>query len=161
MASNTNSLENLQKGLEMELAAVNQYMLHANVMEDWGLDLLAAKMREEMAEETGHAQDYIARIMFLKGDPKLKPAKVPGRAKSLAEMFKNDLADEEDAIRFYTDAARAASEVGDIGTRTLFEKILLDEEGHKAWLELQIDLLERMGEPAYIAKHMSVGGGSE
>ena len=47
---------------------------------------------------------------------------------------------------------------GDIGSRVLFEKIALDEEGHMSWLDLQLSLIARMGEPAYIAKHMSVPG---
>lgn len=158
MSTHAKSIDDLQQALAMELAAVNQYMLHAHVLEDWGLDLLAAKMRAEMQEELGHAQEYIRRIMFLKGDPVLKPAKVPQRAQSLAGMFSVDLADEDEAIRFYSQASRMAGEVGDIGTRTIFERIVLDEEGHKAWLELQLDLLKRMGEPAYIAKHMSLDG---
>lgn len=156
MVAQAKSIENLQQALGMELAAVNQYMLHAHVLEDWGLDILAAKMRAEMQEELGHADAYVKRIMFLKGDPTLKPAKVPQRAQTLEDMFKADLADEEDAIAFYTNAAREAADAGDIGSRTLFEKIVLDEEGHKAWLELQIDLLKRIGEAAYVAKHMSL-----
>ena len=156
MNSRTDSIENMQQALAMELAAVHQYMLHAHVLDDWGLDLLATKMRAEMQEELGHAQEYIRRIMFLKGHPVLKPAKVPHRAQSLADMFKSDLADEDEAIRFYSDAARTAADASDIGTRSIFERIVLDEEGHKAWLELQLDLLERIGEPAYVAKHMSL-----
>ena len=31
----------------------------------------------------------------------------------------------------------------------LFEEIVLDEEGHKAWLELQLELIERLGEASY------------
>ncbi|MGE3712548.1 MAG: bacterioferritin [Hyphomicrobiaceae bacterium] len=150
------SLKNLQTALTMELAAVNQYILHAHVLEDWGLDSLARKMRAEMQEELGHAQEYIRRIMFLKGDPQLKPAKVPQRAQALTDMFKADLVDEEDAIEFYSKAARTAAEAGDIGTRIIFEKIVLDEEGHKAWLELQLDLLQRIGEQAYVARYMSI-----
>ena len=156
MSATAKTLDNLQTALAMELAAVNQYMLHAHVLEDWGLDLLATKMRAEMQEELGHAQEYIQRIMFLKGDPHLAPQKVPQRAQSLADMFSADLADEEEAIKFYTAAAAAAGAAGDIGSRMLFERVVLDEEGHKAWLELQLELVKRMGEPAFIAKHMSV-----
>ncbi len=161
MTDNAKSIQHLQAALGMELAAVNQYMLHAHVLEDWGLDRLATKMRAEMQEELGHAQDYIRRIMFLKGDPVLKPAKVPQRAQTLSDMFKADLADEEEAIRFYTRAAQDAAASGDIGSRVIFERIVLDEEGHKAWLELQLDLLKRIGEPAYIAKHMPLADGGE
>jgi bacterioferritin len=155
MAANKKVIDNLQTALSMELAAVNQYLLHALVAEDWGLDKLAAKMREEMQEELGHAEEYAQRIVFLKGDPELKAAKVPNRAQALADMFEADLRDEQEAVKFYTEAARTADDAGDIGTRDLFEKTALDEEGHMAWLDLQLSLLKRMGEPAYIA--MQVG----
>lgn len=149
------TIENLQRALSMELTAMHQYQLHACVLDDWGMGLLAAKMREELQEELGHSEDYLVRILFLKGDPKLTLEKTPVRATSLKEMFETDLEDEKAAIEFYTTASIQASEDRDIGTRQLFERIAVDEEGHAAWLELQLDLLERMGEPAYIAKHMS------
>lgn len=153
--SHSTTLENLQKALSMELTAAHQYQLHASVLADWGIDMLSAKMREEMQEELGHSDAYMERIMFLKGQPQLTMANPPQMAVSLEQMFKADLEDEKHAIAFYTQAAQQANAEGDIGTRTLFEKIVLDEEGHMSWLELQLDLLARMGEPAYIAKHMS------
>ena len=160
MKTHAECLNNLQKALSMELAAVQQYLLHAHLLEDWGLDQLGAKMREEMQEELGHAGTFINRIMFHKSDPEVAAIKKPQRAKSLKEMFEADLADERDAIKFYTKAAQSAADASDIGTRTIFEEILLDEEGHMAWLQLQLDLLKRMGEPAYIARHMTVTGGT-
>lgn len=156
MTDRSKVLDDLQTALSMELSAVNQYLLHAHVVEDWGLDRLAGKMREEMTEELGHVDAYMRRIMFLNGTPKVEMAKTPQRAQALKDLFAADLADEEEAIAFYTRAAQAAAEAGDIGTRQLFEQTAIDEEGHKAWLELQLDLIERMGEPAYIAMH--VGG---
>jgi bacterioferritin len=155
-----NSIENLQKALSMELTAVHQYLLHAHVLEDWGLDLLAGRMREEMQEELGHAGRFIDRILFLGGDPDLSAAKSPKRADSLEALFTSDKTEEKGAIEFYSKAAKAALEANDIGTRALFEAVVLDEEGHWEWLDLQLDLLERMGEPAFIAKYMS-GSNSE
>jgi bacterioferritin len=73
-------------------------------------------------------------------------------------MFESDLAEEKGAVTFYTEAAEAAVKGSDLGTRALFERVLIDEEGHSAWLDLQLDLLERMGEPAYVARHMSAPG---
>ncbi|MCA0873638.1 bacterioferritin [Seohaeicola saemankumensis] len=160
MPDKSKSLENLQTALSMELAASNQYLLHAHVLDDWGLDILAAKMREEMTEELGHAGLFIERILFLGGDPVLTPEKTPQRAQSLKDMFAADKADEKDAIAFYTRAARQAYEADDIGSRRLFEQIALDEEGHWSWLDLQMDLLDRMGEPAFIAKYMSIETGT-
>jgi len=152
------TLKHLQTALGMELTAAHQYQLHASVLADWGIDRLASKMREEMQEELAHSDDYISRILFLKGEPNLVLAKAPVIATSLVQLFKSDLADEQEAIIFYTAAAKQAAEAGDIGTRALFERIVMDEEGHMGWLELQLDLIQRIGEPAYISKHMSAPG---
>jgi len=156
--SNDATLKNLNKALQMELSAAHQYQLHAHVLQDWGLEGLAAQMREEMAEETVHSDRFLERILFLKGDPQLEFQKKPQRAKKLVAMFKADLADEEEAIAFYTKAAQQAGEVGDIGSRKLFEGIVLEEEGHKAWLELQLDLIDRLGEAVYSARFIGSDG---
>lgn len=153
--SNSTTIDNLNKALQMEMTASHQYQLHAHVLDDWGLDRLAAKMREEQAEEIGHSDMFIERILFLKGNPEFAFANPPKRARNLADMFKADLADEEEAVEFYLRAAKQAYEENDVGTRTLFETIALNEEGHKAWLELQLELLERLGEQAYSAKLVS------
>ena len=159
--SNDTTLKNLQKALQMEMTAAHQYQLHAHVLDDWGLDLLAGQMREEMQEEIGHSDNFIERIMFLNGTPDIGFHKQPKAASSLEEMFKSDLADEEEAISFYTKAAQQANEVGDIGTRTLFEEIVMDEEGHKSWLEQQLGLLKRLGEQNYSAKYVSGGNSGD
>lgn len=159
MSDKTDTLANLQTAVEMEVAATMQYMLHKLTAQDWGLGKLAAKMDDEMHEEMGHAESFADRIVFLGGTPELKPAKVPGRAQSLRDMFAADLEDEKEAIAFYTKAARQAGDAGDLGSKRLFEDSAIDEEGHMAWLELQLDLLERMGEPAYIA--MQIGDPNE
>jgi bacterioferritin len=104
----------------------------------------------------GHAQQYARRIIFLKGSPEAKAAKAAQRAQVLEDMFRADLDDEEQAIRFYTEAARMAADAGDIGGKLIFEEIVLDEEGHKAWLELQLDLMKRISEQAYTARHMTI-----
>ncbi|MCA9193526.1 MAG: bacterioferritin [Planctomycetales bacterium] len=152
---NTKTLENLQTGLAMELTAAHQYQLHAAVLADWGMDLLAGKMAEEMTEELGHSDAFLNRIMFLKGTPNMVLQKSPVLATTLHEMFATDAADEREAINFYTAAAATATVEGDVGSRTIFERILLNEEEHLAWLELQLDLLKKLGEPVYIAKHLS------
>lgn len=153
--SNDKTIEALQTALEMEMTAAHQYQLHAQVLEDWGLNQLAAKMREEMQEEIGHSDLFMERIIFLGGSPELRFQKTPKRAETLKEMFEMDAADEQEAIETYTKGAQLAFESGDIGSRTLFEKIVLDEEGHKGWLDLQLSLLERLGEPAFSAKWIS------
>ncbi|TWU47054.1 bacterioferritin [Rubripirellula reticaptiva] len=149
------TIQNLQRALSMELTAMHQYQLHACVLDEWGMGKLATKMREELQEELGHSEEFLVRLLFLNAEPSLNLEKTPVRATTLKQMFETDLADEKEAVDFYTTASMQAGEARDIGTRQLFERIAIDEEGHVGWLELQLDLLERMGEPAYIAQHMS------
>lgn len=149
------TIKNLQTALAKELTAAHQYQLHAGILTSWGMERLAFTMRHEMQEELGHSNAFMSRILFLKGEPSMVCAKAPAVAKSLVQMFESDLADEKEAITFYTASARQTGEADDIGTCSLFEKIVLDEERHMAWLELQLDLIQRMGEPGYISNHIS------
>ena len=155
--ANDKTIEFLQRAVKMEMTAAHQYQLHAHTLDDWGLTKLADQMREEMTEELGHSDQFIERLMFLKASPELGFDKSPAQAETLPKMFEADLTDEEEAISVYTKAAEHAGEVGDIGTRRLFERIVMDEEGHKAWLELQLDLIDRLGEQTYSAKLISFG----
>lgn len=77
----TQTIENLQRALSMELTATHQYQLHACVLDDWGMGLLTTKMREELQEELDHSKKYLVRILFLKADPKLTAQKMPVRAR--------------------------------------------------------------------------------
>lgn len=153
--SNTTTLKNLNTALQMELTAQHQYQLHAHVLDTWGLDKLAEKMREEFAEETAHSDVFLERIMTLDGDPEMGFFKAPQRAGSLKEMFEADLADEIDALKFYTRAAKEAYEADDLGSYELFKATAIDEEGHRDWLQLQLDLLARIGEERYAFKYIS------
>lgn len=156
MTNQPRSIRNLQKALSMELTAVHQYLLHAHLLEDWGLETLAGKMREEMQEELGHAGNFTDRILFLDGDPAMAAQKAAAKAETLKDLFESDLADELEAISFYTQSSNEAREDNDIGTYTMFQNIVLDEEGHMDWLKQQLDLIKRIGEPAYVAQHMSL-----
>jgi len=42
-------------------------------------------------------------------------------------------------------------------TRNLIEKILADEEQHLSWLETEIALHEKLGEPLYSVSRLSTG----
>lgn len=79
----------------MELTAAHQYQLHACVLDEWGMGLLATKMREEMQEELGHSEQFLVRLLFLKGQPKIELAKPPVRAQTLKEMFETDTKDKQ------------------------------------------------------------------
>ena len=52
-------VNHLNKVLKNELTAINQYFLHAKILEDWGLTRLAAHERKESIEEMEHADDLM------------------------------------------------------------------------------------------------------
>lgn len=155
MKGNQDVLEHLQTALTMELNAVRQYLLHAHVLADWGMTKLSAKMKEEMQEELGHVDQFMERIIFLEGEPDLVASQGVARAQTLTDMFEADLRDEHEAREFYTKASNVAHEAGDIGTRDLFATIVHDEEGHIAWLEGQLDLLNRLGEVGFMQMYVT------
>jgi bacterioferritin (cytochrome b1) len=51
---------------------------------------------------------------------------------------------------------QVADETGDLGSRLLFEQILITEECPMAWLELQLALIGRIAQAACIANRMPV-----
>lgn len=154
MKGDAKIVDHLNTALQMELTAVQQYLLHAHILADWGLAKLSAKMKEEMQEELDHADRFLARVVFLEGDPKVAPKSGVTRAQSLKDMFRADLADEIDARKFYTLAAKESQEAGDLGSHALFAGIAADEEGHIAWLENQLSLLDRLGEVAFTQMYL-------
>jgi len=152
---NDTILKHLNTALQMEMTAAHQYQLHAHVLDDWGIDLLAKTMRGEFAEELEHSNRFMERILELGGEPEIAFAATPHKAGTLKEMFQKDMEDEQEAIKVYTEAAKFAWDAGDLKTKALFEEIAIDEVGHQNWLELQLDLIARLGEERYTMKHIS------
>jgi len=74
--------------------------------------------------------------------------------KTVKEQLTNDLALELEALPRLNKAIKTATEVGDNGSRELFEKILVDEEHHVDWLEAQLHLIAEVGEANYLAQQI-------
>jgi bacterioferritin len=154
MSTNDIVMKRLKEALAMELTAINQYFLHAHLFEDWGFKKLAAKMREEMAEEQGHADQLMARIMFLDGQPDTGKLNKVYTADSVVELFKADLKEEKIATEHYATSAGECEDAHDYVSRDLFVSLLTDEEGHVDWLKEQLALIDRMGESIYLQTQM-------
>lgn len=142
-------IEFLNASLRHELTAVNQYWLHYRLQEDWGYVKLARKSREESIEEMGHADTLIARIIFLEGHPNLQQLDPLRIGQNVQETLECDLAAEYSARALYKEAREVCRDQGDYVTMGIFEKLLVDEEGHIDFLETQLSLHNDIGGPNY------------
>ena len=142
-------IEYLNAAVRSELTAVSQYWLHFRLQEDWGFGHIAAKSRAESIEEMQHADRLIARIIFLEGHPNLQKLDPLRIGQTLRETLDCDLTAEHDARKLYIEARKHCEEVGDFTTKSLFEELIADEEGHIDFLETQIALFDSLGAERY------------
>jgi bacterioferritin len=157
MKGNETVLKYLQEVLTAELTAINQYFLHAEMLENWGYERLGKITKKESIEEMVHAEKLLHRMLYLDGSPNMSSLFPLRIGQTVKEQFENDLALEFEAVARLNKAVKASVEVGDNGSRELFEKILLDEEHHIDYLEAQLHMIKEMGYDNYLAQQMKEG----
>ncbi|PKL96705.1 MAG: bacterioferritin [Gammaproteobacteria bacterium HGW-Gammaproteobacteria-8] len=157
MKGDTGVIEFLNKALRNELTAINQYFLHARMLQDWGLEVLGKKEYQESIEEMQHADELIQRVLFLEGLPNLQDLGKLRIGESVREVLECDLALEHQAIPDLRDAIEHCEKIRDYVSRELFAKILDNEEEHVDWLETQLELLDKVGEQNYLQSQMKPG----
>jgi bacterioferritin len=154
MKGNATVIQYLQEVLTAELTAINQYFLHAEMLENWGYERLAKITKKESIEEMQHAEKLLHRMLYLDGSPNMGSLFPLRIGQNVKEQFENDLALELEAIPRLNKAIAASIEAGDNGSRELFEKILLDEEHHVDYLEAQLFMIQEMGYENYLSQQI-------
>lgn len=143
-------IQHLNKILGNELVAINQYFLHSRMYNDWGIRKLGHHEYKESIDEMKHADKLSDRILFLEGLPNFQALGKLRIGENPTEMFRCDLALEREAVVVLREAVAYAETVKDYVSRQLFVDILESEEEHIDWLETQLDLVARIGEPNYL-----------
>ncbi len=144
----------LNEVLEGELAAINQYFLHAKMLQNWGYDRLYKKVWDESIDEMKHADVLIERILYLDGIPNVQKIGRVRIGETVEEMFQADIALEEQAIPRLQKYVKLCREQDDEGTRALLSEILRSEEEHLDWLETQQELIKQVGLQGYLAEQI-------
>ena len=147
-------IEVLNARLAEELAAINQYMVHAEMCENWRYNKLAEPIEKRAIVEMKHAEKLIARILFLDGRPIVNNLAALHIGADVPKMHAFDLDAELGAVKNYNDSIRVAREAGDDGSRAIFEEILGDEEDHVDWLEAQLFQIEQIGLQNYLVEQI-------
>ncbi len=151
MKGNDRIIARLNDLLADELTAINQYMVESEMCANWGYERLHKAIEKRAIQEMKHAERLIGRILFLEGAPTVSKLNKIDIGGDVATQLTNDCRSEESALRAYNEAIRLAAELGDNGTRELFESILNDEEGHLDWIETQLDQIKQVGIQNYLA----------
>jgi bacterioferritin len=152
MKGNEKVIANLNALLGDELAAANQYILHAEICENWLYGKLHETIKKRAIDEMKHAEKLIARILFLEGRPIVSQLGAISIGSDVLDIHKKDWSSESKAIGDYNAAIKLAQESGDGGTREILESILVDEEAHIDWIEGQREQITQMGTETYLGK---------
>lgn len=150
MKGDAKVIEYLNKALYNELTAINQYFLHAKMLKNWGFKELAEHEYKESIDEMKHADKLSERILFLDGLPNFQALGKLRIGETPREILECDLALEHEALPLLRDAIKYCESVADYVSRKLFADILDSEEEHIDWLETQLSVIDRIGEPNYL-----------
>ena len=154
MKGNEKLLTVLNSLLADELTAINQYMVHSEMCQNWGYTKLQLAIRSQAMDEMHHAEWLIERIIFYEGMPTVSKLNQIRIGKTVQEMVNNDNNSELNAIHAYNDAVKFSREIGDQGTVDLLTRILNMEEVHVDWAEMQLVQIEQMGMENYLVSQI-------
>jgi bacterioferritin len=148
-------IEKLNALLADEMTAISQYIIHAEMCANWGCKKLHDQIKVRAITEMKHAEKLIERVIFLEGTPKINVLNEVNIGENIEEQFKNDCRAEELAVKAYNDNIRLAMELGDHGTAYIMRSILMEEEGHLDWLEMQLEMIRQLQLKNYLMEQMS------
>ncbi|MCY4644279.1 MAG: bacterioferritin [Bacteriovoracales bacterium] len=159
MKGQTDIIKALNKVLSNELTAINQYFLHARMLQDWGLKKIGDLEYKAAIDEMKHADELIKRILFLEGLPNLQKMGVLKIGQDVVEILEADLGLEMAAIPTLKECIEKSENLQDYVSRDLFASILDSEEEHVDWLETQLELVKKVGVERYMQSQISMEDG--
>lgn len=140
----------LNEVLTNELTAVNQYFLHARMLQNWGYRALGKLIYDESMGEMRHADKLVRRILFLDGLPNLQDLRKLAIGETVHEALGADLKLEVNGRATLIAGVAQCEAARDFVSREILEEILRDTEEHIDFLETQLNLLGELGPANYL-----------
>src|SRR5688572_11656434 len=147
-------LDFLNRHLTVELTAINQYFLQAEMARNWGFERIYGKFRELSMEEMKDAEVLVGHILFLEGLPNMQRLNQVQVGETIEECFQIDLATEMTAVSGLTEAITHCTNVQDYKTRAMLEEMISEEQGHVDWFETQLEAIKRIGIENYLTEQL-------
>ena len=144
-------IEVLNRLLADELTAINQYVVHSEMVENWGYGKLKKLVSSRSITEMKHAEKLIERILFLEGTPIVGELNKIHIGADVPNQFTYDLAAEMTAVKNYNIAIKTARDVGDNATSEMLEGILKEEDNHVNQIEEKLDQIKQLGIQNFLA----------
>jgi bacterioferritin len=131
--ANQELIDNLNRALGLELAAVIQYMQHSFLVTGTEREVYRSFFREQSEESHDHAKTLGDKVVALGGVPTVEPGMIR-QSTELVEMLRQDLALEREAMEAYL-AAWESCKDSDRPTRFMLEERISQEQIHIEELE--------------------------
>ena len=147
-------IQHLNRALKGEFTAIHQYIVHAEMCDNWGYGKLGAFIKQQAIGEMRHAEMLIERILFLEGVPGMGELSPLNVGQNVKDQLFNDLQLEYEAVKILNTAIADAVSAKDNASRELFETILKDEEEHVDWLEAQLQMIGDMSLGIYLSQQL-------
>ena len=144
-------IETLNALLARELTVVSQYMVHAEMCDNWGYSKLHETIHKRAITEMKHAEALIGRIIFLEGIPVVSELQKMHIGADVPKMFVNDHEAELDAVKQYNAGIQVCGDAKDYATREILEHILNDEDSHVDSIEEVQDQIAQMGIQVFLS----------
>jgi len=138
-------VQKLNQLLAEELTAINQYMVHAEMCEDWGYKGLHKHVQARAIAEMKHAEKLIERILFLEGMPVVSQLNKIHIGSDVPKQIQYDVSAEYDAVKSYNEGIKICVDAADNATKEVLEGILKDEDAHVDDLESLQEQIKQMG----------------
>jgi bacterioferritin len=150
-------VELLNDALTFELTVTNTYFLHARMLDNWGFPKLGKAFYDLSIDEMRDADTLINRILLFEGHPNVQRLNAIQVGESAEEMLRLALESETAAVAQFNASAKECHALGDHGTASVFEEMVLDEEKHADWFESQLEAIAVVGAQQYLSQQLGSG----